>query len=101
MNSSEREGLGLEQSRVVSHLFSVTGSNIVVGKLLVIIILVIKILQSFLFLQFAELTTQIIHRLKINNPYVNELQITNTQMNKPHITVQRLINHITGEQNVK
>lgn len=40
------------------YLLSVTGRNIVVGQLLVIIILVIKILQSFLLLKFTELKTQ-------------------------------------------
>lgn len=42
----------------VTYLLSVTGRNIVVGQLVVIIILVIKILQSFLLLKFTELKTQ-------------------------------------------
>lgn len=40
-----------------SYLFSVTGRDVVVSELLVIIVLVIKIFQSILFLQLTELTT--------------------------------------------
>ena len=39
----------------VIYLLSITGCHVVVGEFLMIIVLIIKILQSFLFLKFTEL----------------------------------------------